>query len=141
MKVEYNKFQREKVYELCNAPFTVKNVMKNRWVFKKKLDFNVNVIEYKSRLVAKGFTQKYGIDYLETYAPVAKLKSIRALTAFCAANNLTMLQDDVPCAFLQADYHSGIPDDENSGWMEQPEGFSDGTSRSAQVYIWNEAEP
>lgn len=133
MKVEYNKFQREKVYELCNAPSTVKNVMKNRWVFKKKLDFNGNVVEYKSRLVAKGFTQKYGIDYLETYAPVAKLKSIRALTAFCAANNLTMLQDDVPCAFLQADYHSGIPDDENSGWMEQPEGFSDGTSRKCRL--------
>jgi len=38
MKVEYDKFQREKVYELCDAPSTVKNVMKNRWVFKKKLD-------------------------------------------------------------------------------------------------------
>jgi len=76
-------------------------VIKNRWVFKKKFYFNGNVIEYKSRLVAKEFTQKYGIDYLEKYTPVAKLKSIRALTAFCAANNLTMLQDNVPCAFLK----------------------------------------
>lgn len=133
MNSEYQKFNSEKVYELCNIPATVKNVMKNRWVFKKKLDFHGNVVEYKARLVAKGFTQKYGIDYLETFAPVAKLKSIRALTAFCASLRLTMLQDDVPCAFLKAPYQSGIPGDEDSGYMEQPEGFNDGTGRKCRL--------
>ena len=100
---------------------------------KKKLDFHGNVTEYKARLVAKGFTQKYGVDYLETFAPVAKLKSIRALTAFCASQCLTMLQDDVPCAFLKAIYQSGVPGDEDSGYMEQPEGFNDGTGRKCRL--------
>ena len=119
MKAEYDKFQFEKVYELCLPPSNLKNVMKNRWVFRKKLDFNGNVIEYKARLVAKGFTQKYGIDFLETYSPVAKLKSIRSVTAICASQNLTMYQDDVPCAFLKTEYSSGIVGEEDSGWMEQ----------------------
>ena len=133
MKAEYDKFQVEKVYELCLPPSSVQNVMKNRWVFKKKLDFNGNVIEYKARLVAKGFTQKYGIDFLETYAPVAKLKSIRSVTAICASKNLTMYQDDVPCAFLKTEYSSGIIGEEDSGWMEQPEGFSDDSNRKCRL--------
>jgi hypothetical protein len=107
MDSEYQKLLSENVYELCDVPATVKNVMKNRWVF-KKIDFHGNVTEYKARLVAKGFTQKYGDDYQETFDPVAKLKSIRALTAFCASQCLAMLQDDVPCDFLKAIYQSGV---------------------------------
>lgn len=51
----------------------------SRWLFKKKADENVELTKYKARLVARGFMQKSGLDYVETYAPVARLPTIRIL--------------------------------------------------------------
>ena len=135
MDLEMLKFKKEDVFQLDFLPKDKLkvNVVKNRWVFKKKINSNNEVVEYKARLVAKGFSQKFGIDFIETFAPVAKLKSIRALTALATKLKLDMYQDDVPSAFLKADFTSGIEGVDNEGWMEQPEGYDDETGRKCRL--------
>jgi len=73
----------------------------------------------KARLVARGFSQIYGVDYLDTYAPVVKLASIRILLAIAAIYGLEIHQMDVVTAFLAGDLEEEI-------YMEQPEGFEVG---------------
>jgi hypothetical protein len=90
--------------------------VKNRWVYTKKYDKDGNVKRYKARLVAKGYTQVHGIDYFETFAPVAKFKSIRTLAAIGAKLKLTAFQDDVPTAFLRGNLQEEV-------WMDQPQGY------------------
>ena len=96
-----------------------KGTVKNRWIYTKKLDKDGKIKKYKARLVAKGFTQKYGIDFVETFAPVAKFKSIRVLAALAAMLKLNAFQDDVPNAFLKGNLKETI-------WMEQPKGYEIG---------------
>ncbi|WP_283100722.1 reverse transcriptase domain-containing protein, partial [Escherichia coli] len=71
-----------------------------KWVFKKKTDMDGNVITFKGRLVAKGFKQIHGIDYDETFSPVAMLKSIQILFAIAAHYDYEIWQMDVKTAFL-----------------------------------------
>ena len=85
-----------------------------RWVFKIKSDGC-----YKSRLVAQGYTQLHGIDYFETFAPVARLSTIRILLALAAKYGLHIHQMDVQTAFLYGDL-------EEECYMEQPPGFIEG---------------
>lgn len=135
MNTEISKMNKEQVYSLEHLPQDnlKRNVVKNRWVFKKKLNSKGEVIEYKARLVAKGYSQRYGLDFMETFAPVAKLKSIRAITALATLMDLDMYQDDVPSAFLKAEFTSGISGMEGEGWMEQPEGHDDGSGRKCRL--------
>ena len=58
-----------------------RQAIENKWIFKKKTDANGNVTIYKARLVAKGYRQVQGVDYSETFSPVAKLKSVRIMLA------------------------------------------------------------
>ena len=71
-----------------------------KWVFKKKIDIDGNVHIYKARLVAKGFCQIQGVDYDETFSPVAMLKSIWILLAIAAYHDYEVWQMDVKTAFL-----------------------------------------
>jgi hypothetical protein len=71
-----------------------------RWVFALKRDAKGQVVRHKARLVAKEFSQRHGIDYEETYAPVAALNSIRAKLAKCVAEGFETEQCDVDTAFL-----------------------------------------
>ena len=79
-----------------------------RWIFTKKYDKDGNVIRYKARLVVKGYKQKAGIDFVETFAPVIKFKSIRILAAIAAQFKMPMYQYDVPTAFLKGDLKEEI---------------------------------
>ncbi|GJT07712.1 retrotransposon protein, putative, ty1-copia subclass [Tanacetum coccineum] len=71
-----------------------------KWLFKKNTDIDGNIHTYKSRLVAKGFTQTYGVDYEETFSSVAVIKAIRILIAIAAFYDYDIWQIDVKTAFL-----------------------------------------
>ncbi|KAH9670700.1 hypothetical protein KPL70_017080 [Citrus sinensis] len=88
----------------------------SKWVFRRKYNSDGSLQTFKARLVAKGFKQRNGIDYFNTYAPVARLTSIRVLFAIASLNNLYVHQMDVKTAFLNGDLDEEI-------YMEQPEGF------------------
>ena len=80
--------------------------------------FRSNVHTYKVRLVTKGFTQTPGIDYDETFSPVAKIKSIRVMLAIAAFHDYEIWQMDVKTAFLNGKLSEDV-------YMNQPEGFVD----------------
>ncbi|GKB17674.1 retrotransposon protein, putative, ty1-copia subclass [Tanacetum coccineum] len=87
-----------------------------KWIFKKKTDMDGKVHTYKARLVAKGYTQTHGIDYEETFSPVAKIKSIRIMLAIAAFHDYEIWQMDVKTAFLNGKLTEDV-------FMAQPEGF------------------
>ncbi|KAL4368402.1 hypothetical protein GQ457_05G022260 [Hibiscus cannabinus] len=87
-----------------------------KWVFKKKTDMDGNVQTYKGRLVAKGFRQIHGVDYDETFSPVAMFKSIRILLAVAAFHDYEIWQMDVKTAFLNGKLEKDV-------YMTQPGGF------------------
>ena len=109
------------MYELKELPQGRKSI-KGKWVFRKKYDMYGNLIKIKARWVAKGFTQVYGEDYFETFAAVAKMKSLRSFLAICSALSLEAFQHDVPQAFLGTSLEEEI-------YMDQIEGFEDGTNK------------
>jgi hypothetical protein len=76
------------------------NIIGTKWVFRNKQDENGMVTRNKARLVAQGFTQVEGLDFEETYAPVARLEAIRMLLAYAAHHNFKLYQMDVKSAFL-----------------------------------------
>jgi len=90
-----------------------KQMIETKWVYVLKYK-NGTISKYKARLVAKGYEQVYGIDYEETYAPVAKLTSLRLVLAISALLNLDIQQMDVETAFLNAELkeevYISIPD-------------------------------
>ncbi|GKC91188.1 zinc finger, CCHC-type containing protein, partial [Tanacetum coccineum] len=74
-----------------------------KWIFKRKLKVNRTIEKFKARLVIQGFKQKSGIDYFDTYAPVACISTIRLLIAMASIHNLIIHQMDVKTAFLNGD--------------------------------------
>nr|GEU73822.1 copia protein [Tanacetum cinerariifolium] len=89
-----------------------------KWVFRNKLDENGVVSRNKVRLVAKGYNQQDGIDYDETYAPVARLESIRILLAYGCALDFKLFQMNVKSAFLNGFINEEV-------YVAQPPGFID----------------
>ncbi|KAL8146162.1 hypothetical protein AgCh_004049 [Apium graveolens] len=87
------------VWTLVEAPEGVKPI-RCKWVYKRKIGADGQVETYKARLVAKGFRQRQGIDFDETFLPVALLKSIRILLAIAAYYDYEIWQIDVKTAFL-----------------------------------------
>src|SRR5579863_5259083 len=107
---EINALSKNKTWELVDLPPDRKAV-KSKWVFKLKADGR-----YRARLVAKGFTQIPGIDYDETFSPVARFESIRLLLALAALEDWEIHQLDIKSVFL-----NGVLDEEI--YTEQPQGF------------------
>ena len=95
---------------------STQNSLGGRWVFALKKNENGEVVEYKARYVAKGFIQIFGSDYLETFAPTAKLSSIRLLLALDTHFHCEVFQFDVSSAYLNADLEEDV-------YVEQPPGF------------------
>jgi len=115
MQEELNQFERNEVWELVPKP---KNhqVIGTKWVFKNKLAESGTIIRNKARLVAKGYNQEEGIDYEETYAPVARLEAIRMLLAYASIMDFKLYQMDVKSAFLNGFIQEEV-------YVDQPPGF------------------
>ena len=117
MQEELNQFTRNNVWTLVERPKD-HSVIGSKWVFRNKLDENGIVIRNKARLVAKGYNQEEGIDFDETFAPVARLEAIRLLLAFACHMNFNLFQMDVKSAFLNGFINEEV-------YVEQPPGFED----------------
>ncbi len=85
-----------------------KKVIGCKWVYKVKHNADGSVSKYKARLVAKGYAQTYGIDYEETYSPVAKMTIVKAIIAMAAAKGWSLQQMDVKNDFLHGDLHEEV---------------------------------
>ncbi|GJR79507.1 retrovirus-related pol polyprotein from transposon TNT 1-94 [Tanacetum coccineum] len=99
MQDELHQFDRLQVWELVDKPFG-KNVIKLKWLWKNKKDEDQTVIRNKARLVAKGYAQEEGIDFDESFAPVARLEAVRIFVAYAAHKSFPIYQMDVKTAFL-----------------------------------------
>ena len=116
MQEELNNFTQNEVWSLVERP--KQNVIGTKWVFRNKQDEHGVVTRNKKRLVAQGFTQIEGLDFRETYAPVARLESIRILLAYAAHHDFKLYQMDVKSAFLNGPLSELV-------YVEQPPGFED----------------
>ena len=114
---ELDTLRKAGTWELTKAPLGA-NIVGSKWVFRAKKDAAGMVIRYKARLVAQGFSQVPGVDYFDTFAPVAKLASIRAVLAIAAGDDLEMHQIDIKGAYL-----NGVLTDRETIYMQQPPGY------------------
>jgi len=89
MKEELSQFERNKVWNLVPND-QGKTIIGTRWVFRNELDEEGKVVRNKARLVAQGYNQQEGIDYDETFAPVARLEAIRILLAYAAHKSIKL---------------------------------------------------
>ncbi|KAI5334921.1 hypothetical protein L3X38_025054 [Prunus dulcis] len=124
MEDELQMIEKNETWELVDRP-TEKPVIGVKWVYKTKLNLDGSVQKNKARLVAKGYAQKPGLDYNETYAPVARLDTIRTLIALAAKKGWKLFQLDVKSAFL-----NGVLQEEV--YVNQPEGFVINTTTKKQ---------
>ncbi|KAJ9535904.1 hypothetical protein OSB04_un000938 [Centaurea solstitialis] len=130
MQEELNQFEALKVWRLVKLP-DLKSVIDTKWLFKNKRDANNIIVRNKARLVAKGYRQQEGIDYDETFAPVARLEAIRMFLAYAAYKDFTVFQMDVKTAFLYGHLKEEV-------YVAQPEGFVD-KEHPDYVYVLDKA--
>jgi hypothetical protein len=93
-------------------------VIRTKWVFHNKQDQDGIVVRNKARLVVQGYTQVEGLDFGETYTPVARLKAIRILLAYACAHNIKLYQIYVKSAFFNGYINEEV-------YVKQPPGFED----------------
>ncbi|GJU40972.1 retrovirus-related pol polyprotein from transposon TNT 1-94 [Tanacetum coccineum] len=130
MQDELHQFDRLKVWELVDKPFG-KMIIKLKWLWKNKKDEDQTVIRNKARLVAKGYAQEEGIDFEESFAPVARLEAVRIFVAHAAHKYFPIYQMDVKTAFLNGPLEEEI-------YVAQPEGFVD-PDHPEKVYLLRKA--
>lgn len=117
MHEELEQFVRNDVWILVPRPKET-NVVGTKWIFKNKSDEFGTIVRNKARLIAQGYSQIEGVDFEETFAPVARLESIRLLLAVACALNFKLFQMDVKSAFLNGFLNEEV-------YVEQPKGFED----------------
>lgn len=121
MEDELKSLVKNNVFEVVSRPAN-KNIVTNRWVLKIKRKPDGSIDRYRARLVARGFSQIFGVDFNETYAPVVNTSSVRLLFAYAAMQHLEIGQFDVKTAFLYGNLEEEI-------YLEQPDGFVKDTSK------------
>lgn len=102
-------------WDIVDAPRDI-NLIDTKWVFKIKMLPNGQIDRYKARLCARGFTQEYGIDYLDTFSPVIRMESLRILLALAAVRDLEVHQMDVVSAYLLGEL-------EDDAYLKPPKGL------------------
>ncbi|GKC88093.1 retrovirus-related pol polyprotein from transposon TNT 1-94 [Tanacetum coccineum] len=125
MQDEIPEFDLLDVWELVPPPECAM-IIALKWIYKVKLDEYGDVLKNKARLVAKGYRQEEGLDFEESFAPVARLEAIRIFLANAASKNMTVYQMDVKTAFLNGELKEEV-------YVSQPEGFVD-PDRPHHVY-------
>ncbi|GJT61277.1 retrovirus-related pol polyprotein from transposon TNT 1-94 [Tanacetum coccineum] len=117
MQEEIHKFEQLDVWELVPSLLNVL-IIKLKWIFKIKLDEYGEVLKNKARLVAKGYRQEAGIDFEESFAPVARLEAIRLFIVSAANQIMIIFQIDVKITFLNGELNEVV-------YVSQPKGFVD----------------
>ncbi|GJU22545.1 retrovirus-related pol polyprotein from transposon TNT 1-94 [Tanacetum coccineum] len=117
MQEELNELKCLEVWELVPRPDKVK-VITLKWIYKVKLDELGGILKNKARLVARGYCQEEGIDFEESFAPVARLEAIRIFLAFAAHMNMVVYKMDVKTAFLNGNLREEV-------YVRQPDSFMD----------------
>nr|GEZ21636.1 hypothetical protein [Tanacetum cinerariifolium] len=117
MQDEIHEFDRLQVWELVPQPDYVM-IITLKWIYKVKLDEYGDVLNNKARLVAKGYRQEEGIDFEESFAPVARIEAIRIFIGNAASRNMSVYQMDVKTAFLNGDLKEEV-------YVSQSKGFVD----------------
>nr|GEW14684.1 retrovirus-related Pol polyprotein from transposon TNT 1-94 [Tanacetum cinerariifolium] len=125
MQDEIHEFDRLQVWELVPQPECVMIIML-KWIYKVKLDEYGDVLKNKAWLVAKGYRQEEGIDFEESFAPVARIEAIRIFIANAVSRNMTVYQMDVKTTFLNGELKEEV-------YASQPKGFVD-LDHSTHVY-------
>src|SRR5262249_52212401 len=118
MVVEMQAIERLGMYSLVKRAPSM-NVLKNKWIYAYKLDSAGLIDRYKARLVVKGFGQRYGIDYEQTFSPTPQLKAIRTLLGLAAVTGMHTHHIDISTAFLNGTLEIPVH-------MEQPAEFVSG---------------
>ncbi|GJZ11368.1 retrovirus-related pol polyprotein from transposon TNT 1-94 [Tanacetum coccineum] len=117
MQDEIHEFDRLQVWELVPQPDCVM-IISLKWIYKVKLDEYGDVLKNKARLVAKGYRQEEGIDFEESFTPVARIEAIRIFIANVTNKNMIIYQMDVKTAFINGELKEEV-------YVSQPEGFVD----------------
>lgn len=117
MDEEIEMLKKNKTWDLVTVPPNT-NIVGSKWTYKIKRDEKGNISKYKARLVARGFSQKYGHDYDQVFAPVVRQTTLRILLSVASANKLFVTHIDVKSAFL-----NGVLDDKI--YMKQPPGYEE----------------
>lgn len=125
MDEEYDSLIKNCTRLLVKPPKDQK-VIDNRWVYRLKQNTDGSIDCYKARLVVRGFTQQYGVEYLETFSPVVKFTSIRTILALAASKRMFLRQFDVKSAFLNGDLGENV-------FMKQPFGYDDGSGKVCKL--------
>jgi hypothetical protein len=115
MYKEFKSLKDNQVWELTTLP-TGKKAITCKWVYKVKTNSDGSIERYKARLVARGFDQKFGSDYDETFFPVVRLESLRTLIALSTQRGLELHHVDVHTAFLNGTLQEEV-------YMKQPIGY------------------
>ena len=118
MQEDLNEFEHNKVCRLIPTPKDA-YVVGLKWVFRNKLEKEGNVIWNKARLVVKGYFQEEGIEYKETFTPVARLESVLIFLTYATHKNFEVYQMGVKCAFLNGDLEETVYVDQLPGFVNE----------------------
>ena len=131
MRSEIDSMHSNQVWTLVDPPEGIVPIG-CKWIFKRKIGADGKVETYKDRLVAKGFRQRQGVDYEETFSPTAKWAALRAILALGALEDMEIESVDISSAFLNGELDKDITMNVFEGLRDmRPHLFKDGSKRDS----------